>query len=549
MAAPKNTVWGSTIGSYGKIGIYLTTSDTNTVRTVNVQVWLSTKYSATDSSNNFYFDFGTQSPTTNRGSVSIKHTVDSGSGWSTSNQTLLGSYSMPYSRIQRTQTGYCSAKLSGIDVVGGTMTVSTSFTVPELPSYPITYNANGGTWAPSSQTKWYGTDLILTDDIPTRTNYNFLGWATSSSGSVVYSPGAKYSGNAALPLYAVWELAYIKPRIKKFSVSRWEREFDDVGNCINEGMSDEGTYAFVQLKWECDREVSNITVSWSSVAGDSGSETIDAYGTSGETDYCVIGNGSLNTERTYTITVTVTDALGSSTDKRTLNGAIFAIDALPYNKGVAFGKAAEREGYMESKFKAHFLSGLTYDIPIYQSDVDTMLTSGKYYIGVSSTNKPGTGLNGWLEVQSYGDGNYCYQQYITYTGIKYERWRQEGVWGAWSSSATVTQSDGFWISGVSGTATFYRKGNVTTLTMYALVTSSVQKTTGGVNLAIPAAFAPLSGQVTGDRSTATLWGRGGYKTTIVGAMSIHSTSSVRIYYDFASLGENWTLGASMTWIN
>lgn len=81
----------------------------------------------------------------------------------------------------------------------------------------------------------------------------------------------------------------------------------------------------------------------------------------------------------------------------------------------------------------HSKGGFTYDIPVkYNSDVDMMLTSGKYYIGTEAINKPGNGHNGWLEVMCYGDGNYCYQKYFTYTGDKYERWRNEGVWGSWT---------------------------------------------------------------------------------------------------------------------
>ena len=39
MAAPDGTVWGSTVGSYGRIGIYRSVSNTNTQSTVSIQVW------------------------------------------------------------------------------------------------------------------------------------------------------------------------------------------------------------------------------------------------------------------------------------------------------------------------------------------------------------------------------------------------------------------------------------------------------------------------------------------------------------------------------
>ena len=73
-------------------------------------------------------------------------------------------------------------------------------------AYSITYNANGGSGAPSSQTKYYGTDITLSSTVPTRSGYTFLGWSTSSSAtSATYQPSATYSSNASATLYAVWK--------------------------------------------------------------------------------------------------------------------------------------------------------------------------------------------------------------------------------------------------------------------------------------------------------------------------------------------------------
>ena len=72
--------------------------------------------------------------------------------------------------------------------------------------YTISYNANGGTGAPAPQTKTHGTNLTLSTVVPTREGYTFKGWATSASGSVEYAPGATYSSNSEVTLYAVWQL-------------------------------------------------------------------------------------------------------------------------------------------------------------------------------------------------------------------------------------------------------------------------------------------------------------------------------------------------------
>ena len=72
--------------------------------------------------------------------------------------------------------------------------------------YTVTFNANGGVSAPSSQTKIHGETLTLTTAIPTREGYDFLGWATSSSMAMAsYAAGGSYTSDADITLYAVWE--------------------------------------------------------------------------------------------------------------------------------------------------------------------------------------------------------------------------------------------------------------------------------------------------------------------------------------------------------
>lgn len=83
-----------------------------------------------------------------------------------------------------------------------------TFTGPAYTTkYTIAYSANGGSGAPASQTKTYGTALTLSTTVPTRAGYNFLGWATSSTATTAqYQPGGSYTANAAATLYAVWQI-------------------------------------------------------------------------------------------------------------------------------------------------------------------------------------------------------------------------------------------------------------------------------------------------------------------------------------------------------
>ena len=82
-----------------------------------------------------------------------------------------------------------------------------------IKAYTISYNANGGSNAPSNQSKTYGNNISLSSSKPIRTGYTFIGWNTSSNGSgTSYSAGATYSNNANLTLYAQWRInkVYIK---------------------------------------------------------------------------------------------------------------------------------------------------------------------------------------------------------------------------------------------------------------------------------------------------------------------------------------------------
>ena len=78
--------------------------------------------------------------------------------------------------------------------------------IPARDSYTVSFNANGGTGAPSAQTKWYNETLTLSSTRPTRAGYDFLGWGASSSATTVsYNAGASYTANSGTTLYALWK--------------------------------------------------------------------------------------------------------------------------------------------------------------------------------------------------------------------------------------------------------------------------------------------------------------------------------------------------------
>ena len=72
-------------------------------------------------------------------------------------------------------------------------------------SFGVSYDPNGGTGAPASQTKEKASSLTLSKDIPVKDGYIFCGWSTSVGGSVKYQPGDIYSADQDLILVAVWQ--------------------------------------------------------------------------------------------------------------------------------------------------------------------------------------------------------------------------------------------------------------------------------------------------------------------------------------------------------
>ncbi|MBR3158457.1 MAG: InlB B-repeat-containing protein [Atopobiaceae bacterium] len=87
----------------------------------------------------------------------------------------------------------------------GAKSFTASITIPARTSYSVTFNANGGSGAPSAQTKWYAESLTLSSTKPTFSGYAFKRWNTNTSDTgTAYSSGGSYTGNAALTLYAIW---------------------------------------------------------------------------------------------------------------------------------------------------------------------------------------------------------------------------------------------------------------------------------------------------------------------------------------------------------
>lgn len=415
MAAPSGIVWGSEVNSRYKLGIYTAVSSTNTQTTVTIQVWLWSKYTLSDSTNEYYFNNNATSATTLfKSNISLSHTTNS--SWSTDNQTQLATHTYTYDRNTSAKTINCAAKLAKIGSSSDTVTATVSYTIPVLASYTVSYvanagsenvtnlpskqvkyygkaitlssakptrtgytflgwststtattatyaagasftanantnlyavwkantyavkyNANGGTGAPSDQTKTYGKTLTLSTTKPTRTNYSFKGWGTSANATTVaYASGASYTANAAVTLYAIWEVAYTKPRITSVSINRC-----DSGGTI----SDNGTYFKASFSWSTYLDVTSVVVYWKkSTASSWSSKSLTASGKSGSHN-AICGSNDIELESSYDVKITVTDSNGNTSVTGTVPGQAYLIDFLSGGGGVSILKPAEKKGF------------------------------------------------------------------------------------------------------------------------------------------------------------------------------------------------------------
>lgn len=112
---------------------------------------------------------------------------------------------------------------------------------PATPStYTLTYNANGGTGAPSSQSG--ATSYAISSTVPHRVGYTFLGWSTSSSdSSFTYIPGNTITLSSNTTLYASWQAART---VNTSSSNLANINFENQVRAYKFTPSSSGTYVF-----------------------------------------------------------------------------------------------------------------------------------------------------------------------------------------------------------------------------------------------------------------------------------------------------------------
>ena len=111
--------------------------------------------------------------------------------------------------------------------------------------YTLSYNANGGSGAPSAQ-KGYGK-ITISSTKPTKSDYMFLGWSESSSASsATYSAGGTINLTSNKTLYAVWGKRSVT--LSKYSDTIRQDLYNGKSNASNVGsLSGYGYTIYIQF--------------------------------------------------------------------------------------------------------------------------------------------------------------------------------------------------------------------------------------------------------------------------------------------------------------
>lgn len=294
-------------------------------------------------------------------SGSATFAVGSGGGnwiWTNIGGTKTFRITMPTSG-QPKNIGFSATINTGINP--STISASGSYALSAITwEHTVSYNANGGTGAPDSQKKIYGSNLTLSSARPTRDGYVFMGWATSSAGEVSYMPGSTYGTDVDITLYAVWKIAYIQPTITNLKALRC----DSKGNAMGDG-----TYIKVSGTWKVDRTLNSsniatsIKIEYKKTSTGSlvkVSET-KPNAASGEIS-SVIGNGQISASYVYFVIVTITDLNGNKQEEVIVPAQFRALDVANKGRSIAFGgTASDREEgydfYQDVRFHGKLLLG------------------------------------------------------------------------------------------------------------------------------------------------------------------------------------------------
>lgn len=261
------------------------------------------------------------------------HSATGQSGWST-----LADYTDTFQKHHDARTIDASAEtVNASGWRNGTSTASGSIQIGARAHHTWSFNANGGSGAPGSVTKWVGEHGYMPTQAPTRgVGWKFAGWSTDkSAASATYSAGGECTDDSDLTFYAVWERTFLPPTVRVTDARRTGAD----------GSADPfGDHGIASFSWSVDRSVDagNAVASLrlrhrKAGATDWAEESASASGASGTCSKLV----ATDTGSAYEVQCEVTDSHGlSSTATAVIPVATVPIDVGSYGASVGIGVAA-----------------------------------------------------------------------------------------------------------------------------------------------------------------------------------------------------------------
>ena len=307
------------------------------------------------------------------------HSATGKSGWST-----LADYTETFQKHHDARTIDASAKtVNASGYMNGTSTASGSIQIGARAHHTWSFNANGGSGAPGSVTKWVGERGYMPTQAPTRgVGWKFAGWSTDkSAASATYPAGGECTDDSDLTFYAVWERTFLPPTVRVTDARRTGAD----------GSADPfGDHGIASFSWSVDRSVDagNAVASLrlrhrKAGASDWAEESASASGASGTCSKLVATDAG----SAYEVQCEVTDSHGlSSTSTAVIPVATVPIDVGSYGASVGLLTVAS-------------------DTPDTISMRGTMIADGaKYPIGDSGwkTLYDGGSDNGFVKYRRFG---------------------------------------------------------------------------------------------------------------------------------------------------
>ena len=312
---------------------------------------------------------------------------------------------------------------------GTAYAVGASFTVPAtntvlyarwtINSYVVTYNANGGTGAPSSSTVQFGSTATVASSAsnPSRTGHTFDRWTTVSDGTgSMYLPGATFTmGAGNVALFAKW------------TVNNYTVTYDDnvASETIGVPAQQSGNYATSVTVGSAPSRTGHTFAGWNTQANGQGT----AY-SAGASLTVPASNTVLYAQwntNTYTVSYNLDGGSGTAPASQTaaFNSTVPVSNTTATRIGFTFAGWSSASGGQGTTYSV----GDSYTVPATNSWLYARWTAVPYtvaFVANDDANNPATGLPANIT-------NRNYQQSVTVPGM--EPTRPSYVFNGWNTAA------------------------------------------------------------------------------------------------------------------